>query len=202
MGREATCFCDWSGETGECKVLLESSELIIRGAIRRRVALSALSDVAVKADQLTFRVEHERIAFSLGADLAQRWAKAISAPPPSLAKKLGISAASKVLLIGEAEDPELEAAIAQAGAVNGMEVNVILACVNTDAELRSALEQAKLHVKARAPLWIIYPKGPGQRINEAAIRTTLRHCEFIDTKVASVSPKLTALRFVKREASL
>jgi hypothetical protein len=171
MGREAKCFCDWSGETGECKVLLESSELILRGAIRRRVALSALTNVAVKADQLTFRVAHESIVLSLGAVVAQRWANAISAPPPSLAKKLGISDASNVLLIGKAEDKDLKAAIAQAGAVNAAEVNLILVCAYTNAELARALEQSEVHAKAGAPLWIIYPKGSGQRINEAQIRT-------------------------------
>ena len=95
------------------------------------------------------------------------------------------------------EDRDLKAAIAQAGTINGTDVNLILGCVNTDAELARALEQAEFHAKAGAPLWIVYPKGSGQRINETEIRSALRHSGFIDTKVVSVSTKLTGLRFVR-----
>jgi hypothetical protein len=198
MGREASCHCNWAGEAGTCKVLLESTELIVRGVIRRRVALSALREVSVEAEQLTFRVDGEDVSLRLGSDVAQRWAKALAAPPPSLAKKLGISRASNVLLIGEIEGDELKAAVAEAAHVNGKDVNLILACVNTNAELDRALEQANLHAAGSGPIWVIYPKGSGQRISESAVRESLLSWGFIDTKVASVSAKLTALRFLKR----
>ena len=196
MGREAICQCRWASDAAVCKVLLESRELIVRGAIRRRVPLSALGDVSVKADQLTFRVGQENIALTLGSAVAQRWAEAIATPPPSLAKKLGISRTSNVLLIGDA-DGELKAALAEAGAVDGNKVNLILACVETPAELDRALEQCAADA-ANSPLWIIYPKGTGHKLGEPAVLETLRSHGFMDTKVASVSTKLTALRFVKR----
>jgi len=41
-------------------------------------------------------------------------------------------------------------------------------------------------------------KGPGKLIGETEIRTLLRQEGFIDTKVASVSASLTALRFIKQ----
>ena len=88
MGREAKCFCDWSGQTGECKVLLESSELIVRGAIRRRVPLSGLTDVAVKAHQLTFRVGQESISLSLGTVVAERLGKRYRKASPEPRKKV------------------------------------------------------------------------------------------------------------------
>ena len=37
MGREAICTCDWAGEVTEVKALLETSEIILRGGIRKRI---------------------------------------------------------------------------------------------------------------------------------------------------------------------
>jgi hypothetical protein len=49
------------------------------------------------------------------------------------------------------------------------------------------------------PLWIVYPKGPTSEVKESLLRVLLRTHGLIDTKVASVSAKLTAIRFVKRK---
>lgn len=40
MGREATCTCDWNGIQAEVKALIEPPELILRGAIRRRIPIA------------------------------------------------------------------------------------------------------------------------------------------------------------------
>jgi hypothetical protein len=45
MGRETNCEVKWAGDVGQCKVLLESSELILRGALRRRVPISGISAI-------------------------------------------------------------------------------------------------------------------------------------------------------------
>ena len=47
-------------------------------------------------------------------------------------------------------------------------------------------------------LWIVYPKGKGHAVSEAAIRTAARDIGLIDTKVASISAARTGLRFVLR----
>jgi hypothetical protein len=44
----------------------------------------------------------------------------------------------------------------------------------------------------------MYPKGAGKPIGETEIRETLRRAGWMDTKVASVSATLTALRFNAR----
>jgi hypothetical protein len=197
MGREANCDCQWANQTAPCKVLLETHELIVRGEIRRRVLISSLTDVVVQGDQLRFRVEQEEVFLGLGSDLAQRWAKAIATPPPSLAAKLGISQTSRLLLIGELDAQELKIAIAEAGVTDGKDVNLILACVKTNADLNYVLDRYSAYVN-NPPVWIIYPKGPNKTLGEPEIRDTLRREGFIDTKVASVSATLTALRFIKR----
>jgi hypothetical protein len=197
MGREANCQCQWGAESATCKVLLETHELIVRGAIRRRVLISSLTEVAVRDEQLCFRAGVDDVAIKLGAELAQSWATKMATPPPSLAAKLGISCESRLLLIGEFETEELKTAIAAAATTDGEAANLVLARVKTSADLNYALDLYSIQA-SNPPLWIIYPKGPNLPIGETEIRGTLRHENFIDTKVASVSTKLTALRFIKR----
>ena len=110
MGREATCHCKWGSEEGDCKVLLEGRELILRSGIRRRVALSAVSSVAARGANLVFTVGQEKVALCLGVVAAPHWAKAIQAPPLSLAGKLGISRATRLSVVGNIESDELNEA--------------------------------------------------------------------------------------------
>ncbi len=200
MGREATVECKWAGESGPCKVLLESHELVVRGALRRRVPIVTLTDVSVKNEELLFRVGADRVSLRLGAPLAERWAKAIATPPPSLARKLGISRASHLLLLGEIDSDELKSAIAEARPVNGKEADLIVAVVKTRDDLDTSLDRLPRRQSGIPPLWIIYPKGSKSEFGESSIREILRKRGFLDTKVASVSPELTALRFIKRGA--
>jgi hypothetical protein len=197
MGREATCDCQWAGESAACKVLLETHELIIRGPIRRRALIASLTEVSVQGDRLRFRAGEDQVSLALGINVAQSWAKKLTAQPPTLAAKLGISKDSQLLLIGDFETEELRSAIAAAATTAGKSVNLVLARVKTIADLDYALDRYAA-VPANPPVWIIYPKGPGKPVNEAEIRGAMRHEGFIDTKVASVSTVLTALRFVKR----
>jgi hypothetical protein len=200
MGLEASCHCVWAGQAGECKVLLETHELIVRGAIRRSVPIASLSRVRVEGEQLFFRAGEDDVVLNLGAKLAQSWAKKITTPPPTLAAKLGISNAARLALIGEFETEELKAAIAEAGATEGKDANLILALVKTNNDLNYTLDRYPAFAD-NPPIWIVYPKGPGKPLSESQIRSTLRHEGFIDTKVASVSQTLTALRFIKRASS-
>jgi|SRR5271163_1129761 len=201
MGREATVDCQWGDEAGRCKVLLESRELIVCGAIRRRVAIASLTHVLAEEGRLYFRVGSDEVFLDLGSRAAQSWAKAISTPPPSLAVKLGISTTSHLLLMGDSEDEALKVATAQAGSASGAkrpEVNLILASIFTRVGLDQALNRISAYPPPIPPLWIIYAKGSKAEVGEAIIRTELRGRGFIDTKVASVSDRLTALRFIKR----
>jgi len=197
MGREANCDCQWAGQQAPCKVLLETHELIVRGAIRRSVPIASLSRVQVEGEQLLFSSGEDEVALNLGAKLAQSWAKKIATPPPTLAAKLGISNTTHLALIGDFETEELKAAIAEASTTESKDANLILALVKTNTDLNYALDRYAAFAN-NPPIWIVYPKGSNRPIGETGIRSTLRHEGFIDTKVASVSTALTALRFLKR----
>ena len=94
MGREAECVCTWGTESAKVKILLETGELILRGAIRRRAPLSELERVRAEEGRLLFRYQGEDVCLMLGDDTAAKWQQLICAPAVPLAKKLGITAGS------------------------------------------------------------------------------------------------------------
>jgi hypothetical protein len=197
MGKETTCDCQWGGESGHCKVLLETSELIVRGPIRRRVPIASLTQVSIEGNNLHFRAGEDAVTLILGTALAQSWAKKIATPPPTLAAKLGISPQSNLLIVGDCADEGLKAAIDGAAATDSKKPDMILAYIRSTSDLNYALDLYS-KIASRPPMWIVYPKGSNKPIGETEIRNTLRQEGFIDTKVASVSATLTALRFLKR----
>jgi hypothetical protein len=167
MGDEADGTCEWDKSKAAVKAVLESSELILRGRMRRRIPIAQM----------------------------QR----IHAPAVDLAKKLGISSESRVRAIGKMDDEELGQAIEKARKVPAEGADLIIARVDTADELTAALKASQKSL-GRAPLWIVYRKGKGQPLSEATVRARGLAAGLVDTKVASVSSILTALRFNKRRA--
>jgi hypothetical protein len=175
-------------------VLLETGELILRLGMRRRVPWAEMSAVSARDSTLRFKVGPDLVELNLGPQVAERWAKVIASPLPTLAHKLGISGSTKLSVIGKVTSEELKASIAEGSLVKEKDADLILICVNSQLELDRYLV-GKTYSK---PLWIIYPKGSTSGVKESAVRTLLRSQGYIDTKVASVSATLTALRFVSR----
>lgn len=181
MGREARCACRWGQRSGTVTALLESHELIVRGEFRARAALGALE---------------------LGAKRAQSWAAALAARPPTLARKLGITKATRLHVTGTIDDDELRAAVAEAAATTSSLATADLALVRTD-DLATILKwvNGAPHRSETPPVWIAYVKGRTAPLGETTVRETMRTRGFIDTKVAAVSNRLTALRFVQKKTS-
>ena len=194
MGREAICECTFAGTTAEVKALLESEELILRGSIRMRAPLNMLQDVRAESECLCFNLNKDPVQLRLGAAAAKSWAKKINTPPSSLADKLGITGKT-VRTIGPISDRSLDSALNAAALVRARNPDLIIACIDTPESLATTLREAKAQLARSIPIWLVYRKGPGHRLNESAIRTTLRAQGLMDTKVASVSAELTALRF-------
>jgi hypothetical protein len=199
MGREANCVCEWNGSVAQVKALLEPPELILRGGIRNRIPFAEMKRVAADGDRLCFSFNKDKVCLILGKESAAKWAKALVTPPPSLAKKLGIAPASAVRIIGKIDDDALEQALSESRMVARGDAEVIVARVNTSAELHGAFAKAARLLARGAPIWIIYRKGSGHAINESDVRSTGLAAGIVDVKVASVSPVLTALKFVKRK---
>ena len=184
------------------KALIEPPDLILRGAIRRRLSFSGMEEIRVDGDKLRFSYQGETFSLTLGNVLAQKWAKSFTTPPPSLAKKLGIAQDTVVRMVGPVDDEPLRAALSSAKSVASEDANLILARVNTPEELANALRVTADQLGARVPIWFIYPKGKGRPLTESDVRSTALAAGIVDTKVAAVSPALTGLRFIRRRNDL
>ena len=200
MGREAFCTCAWNGKKHEVKALLEPPELIVRGELRHRIPFAKISNLKADDNCLAFSFEGASIRLQLGSAMAAKWAEAIVKPPPSLAKKLGISDERTVRIIGPIDDAALKASLAEAKTVSQSEGDLILARVDTPADLKAALQKAAGQLASGIPIWFIYRKGPGHPLSENQVRETALATGIVDTKIAAVSAEFCGLRFVKRRS--
>jgi hypothetical protein len=66
MGREAVCNVCWHGDAAEVKVLLESHEIILRGAIKAKISRHTLLSAQVKGDQLVVQARAGTLTLDLG----------------------------------------------------------------------------------------------------------------------------------------
>lgn len=198
MGREADCVCNWNNSKYEVKALIEPPELILRGGLKRRMPFAKMKSVKADGEVLRFTFEGESIALELGSGMAVRWAEALLKPPPTLAKKLGISSETTVRMMGPVDDANLNRALAAAKTVSQSKGDLILARMDTPTELKAALAKASEQLKSGIPIWFIYRKGSGHLLNENLVRQTALAAGIVDTKIAAVSAEFSALRFVKR----
>jgi hypothetical protein len=196
MGREARCAATWGAHSGEVTALLESTELIVRGAFRARAPLDSLTAVHVSGDTLRFRAGEEDVALVLGA-AAQRWAAALAKPRPTLAARFGITAQSRLVVEGPVDDEALAAALAVASTPSADGAAMIVARVDDPETLADVATRHHALLARGVPIWVVYTKGRGAPLGEAAVRTILRGRGLMDLKVASVSPVLTALKFAR-----
>ena len=186
MGREAACICTWGTQTGDVRALLETHEVIVRGSVRGRVARNEVRDVRVDGDALHFRAGTVPVTLVLGAREAGAWAQRLTAPPPSLAKKLGITEGLRVRIWGDVDGLAGDALGAARRVTRGA-FDLALVRVETPAQL-AALPDV-------APVWVFYTKGRNAPVGENAVRATLRARGLIDIKTSAVNATHTALLF-------
>ena len=198
MGHEANCQCRAGSESAPAKALLESTELILRGAIKRRYALASIAQVQVRGADLQFLAGGEAVTLELGADEAAAWARKLLKPPPSLAAKLGVGPDQPVYVLGSVQDPALATALQGAVTGDAAQARQWLAVLLKPADLQDLLRA--LQAKPAAAVWAVYQKGqkgaaatPG----DAAVREALRSAGYRDNKTSAVSETLTATRYAR-----
>ena len=192
MGREAMVKAQVGAEKGEVKAILESQELILRGAIKRRFAKEGMMQVASVDGALSFSCQGEHVKLHLGEIKAEAWAKAIATPPPGLRTKLGLDKGAKTLLTKACDDPQLIEALHGSVTKDATDAVMVIATIEGPDDLTLALKASK-----GLPVWTIYPKGKMSQFGDAAIRAAMRAEGFKDTKSCAVSDRLTATRYNK-----
>lgn len=198
MGREASCTARVGQETAEVAALLESTNVVLRGAIKRKWAIAALQNLRVEGEELRFEVGDENVALVLGEKEAGKWLTKLQTPPPTLAAKLGVSAANPALLIGPTQgtlDPALAEALAGGITTNMREARMLVAVLSNAAELP---RMAEFHADMTCnTVWVVHPKGPDADPSDAVVRIAMRGWGYVDNKTSAVSDKLTATRYVR-----
>ena len=169
--------------------------MILRGGLRKRIPFNEIKQVKALSDRLRFIVGGETVELFLSSKAAASWAAVLTSPPPSLARKLGITSTTIVRTIGDIADRALISALAEAAEISAQNAALIVAHVDSPESLHQTLNQARAQLSKAVPIWIVYAKGKGHAIDESAIRSLLRANGMMDTKVASVSATLTAIRF-------
>jgi hypothetical protein len=189
MGQEIKCRVDFAGKSAVGKALLETSELIFRGAFRLKIPFQAITALEASNGRLTIQCAEGETVFHLGK-AAEKWAEKIRNPPSRL-DKLGVRAGSKVHLIGRHDD-DFRRELTERGAVkSAQKPDLVFLSVKDKDQL------VELAYLTGTPVWIVYPKGV-KAITEGDVIAAGRAAGFTDVKVCSFSPTHTALKFKPR----
>ncbi|MCY4746191.1 hypothetical protein NYO99_14485 [Pelomonas sp. UHG3] len=203
MGREASCTArvgtPQATESADVAALLESTHVVLRGALKRKWAIAALQNLRVEGEALLFDVDGEAVALALGEKEAGKWLAKLQAPPPTLAAKLGVSADNPALLIGPTVgtlDPALAEALSHGLTGNVKVARMLVAVISKPGELeRMADFHATMLCKT---VWVVHQKGRDAYPSDGEIRMELRSRGYVDNKTTAVSDTLTATRYVRK----
>lgn len=203
MGREASCTArvgtPQATESADVAALLESTHVVLRGALKRKWAIAALQNLRVAGEELLFDVDGEAVALALGEKEAGKWLTKLQTPPPTLAAKLGVSPDNPALLIGPTVgtlDPALAEALSHGLTGNLKEARMLVAVISKPGELeRMADFHATMLCKT---VWVVHQKGRDAFPSDAEIRMELRSRGYVDNKTSAVSDTLTATRYVRK----
>jgi hypothetical protein len=196
MGREIRCMAEVGDWVGQGRLLLETDELIFRGAQRTVVPRASIR--AARAQDGWLVVEHQRGTdrFDLG-DLAESWARAITNPRPRI-DKLDVKPTSRTAVIGVSDEGFLAELRQRAAAVEVSDtvenVDLLFYAVDNVLDLER-LPALRERIVPSGAVWLIHPKGDPELKHEPIVAAAKR-AGLIDTKTARFSDTHTALKLM------
>ena len=196
MGQEVQCSAQVDGRTVVGKAMLETDELLFRGAERVRIPLADITKATAADGRLVVRHKSGTATFELGP-VAARWAERIN-HPPTLADKLGVKPGHRVTLLG-LDDAWFAKTLEERGADVGRGrlrkgTDVVLLGVHRPRDL-DRLERLEASMARDGAIWVVYPKGRKDP-SEGDVIEAGKAAGFVDVKVARFSDTHTALKFV------
>jgi hypothetical protein len=183
-------------QSGEVKVLLETDELILRGAIRLKVRRGNVREARAKGGIVTIRSADHIIALTVGDAAGKFVAKLLEAPKSRL-DKMGIAAAMRVVVLSVDDDAfhdELAAVGASVTARAGKSEALIVLGVSTAAQLPRVAACAT-SLAPDGALWVVHPKGVAG-VKDTDIFAVAKQSGLTYTKVARFSETHTAEKLV------
>ena len=207
MGLETRCRMrvrDAEGATREADdaaVLLETDELIVRGAARVRIPRASITDVRATDGTLTVTHAAGTLSLVLGPD-AEKWRARVAEAPKPLIDKLDVKPGAKVCVLGVADEAFLAALRERTADVTtsprATSCDAIFLAVDRETELPRIAEAAPA-LAERGALWVVHPKGP-DGVLDTAIFSAGHAVGLTATKVARWSAAHTAEKLVRRRA--
>jgi hypothetical protein len=196
VGAEAPCRLTFGRRRTDGKALLETDELIFRGAdLRLSIPYATITSLDAKGGILRVTTADGLAKFELG-HAASKWAERIRNPPRRI-DKLGIKPGQRVLLVG-VRDESLREEIATFGATvvtrAAEPVDAIFLAAHTRADL-DRLSTVQKYVLRNGAIWVIRPKGSAA-ISERDVMSAGKDAGLVDVKVVRFSDTHTAEKFV------
>jgi hypothetical protein len=196
MGSEVLTRVRIGDSIVEAKVLLETEELIVRGALKKRVAFRDITSIETRAGTLSLKTRAGAMSIELG-DKAEAWATKIRAPKLVI-DKLGVKSGQRVAIFGALDDEAFarslrERATIEASGAKGLDAIFLV------ADEPRALETIGKRAKQLAPngaLWIVRAKAKDASVKENDVMRAGRGAGLTDVKVVKISEALSALKFV------
>jgi hypothetical protein len=209
MGYETKCSVRVERGDGDVRtaddatVLLETDELIIRGAARIRVPRTSIERVTRRGGTVTVASPEARITLSLGADAASKWERKLQEAPKRLIDKLDVKPGALVWVFG-VEDADLIAQLRERADVSATtraprRVDVAFVQVGRAADFARIAKASKPIAPAGA-MWVVHPKGPSG-VPDTAIFAEAKKLGLAAIKVARVSDTESAEKLVWPRAS-
>ena len=195
MGNEAQCRVEIGGEAADAKALLETEELIVRGALRAKIPFREAKDVAADGGVLRLRWNDRDVRVHVGRDAA-KWAEKIR-NPKSVLDKLGVKSGQKASVIGT-----VDSAFTEQLEARGVEVSrkprpgrdLIFFAANRREDL-ARLEELRCTLQPTGAIWILRPKGHPS-ISESDVMAAGKNAGLVDVKVVRFSETHTAEKLV------
>jgi hypothetical protein len=192
MGREAEGTIQFQGQVGAGRILVESTEIILRGEVKGRLPRAAILAMRVEGDDLVIDTTGGPLLLTSGPAVAANLMKTLMKPVPTLREKLGVSETARAGLLWPVTDAVLAAALE---GVTAPLPKAALAVAEVLDEAALARLMAALPDLAGRPVWCVNAKGPRPELPEARIREALRSSGWIDSKTTAVSTAVSATRY-------
>ena len=196
MGNELKCTVRFGKKSSEGKALLETSEVLFRGAFRLNVPFASIKSVKAVDGELRLETANGLAVFELGV-AAEKWCAKIL-HPKSRIEKIGLKPGAKISLLGGfdadflRELKQLVGSVTRDKAAAGSEA--VFFAADSEKEL-SQVQKVRKSLKGATALWIVYPKGQ-KGITENDVIAAGRKTGLKDVKVVGFSSTHTALKFV------
>jgi hypothetical protein len=143
----------------------------------------------VDGDDLCLTAEGAPLVLTLGAKEAAAWVRALEKPLPGLAEKLGVTAATRALVIGGPAPEEIRVAVAGADAAGPEDAGMIVAVLSGTGDLEAALAAG---TATGLRVWCVHGKGKGAVVTDGVVRKTFRDAGWMDIKTSAVSEAYSA----------